>query len=51
MQSEVEAFMEKLPLGELGRLAKTNLDSWQKLQREMLDALQGRPPGGKDDAD
>ena len=51
VQSEVEAFMEKLPLGELGRLAQANLESWQKMQQEMLDALQGQPPGGKDDAD
>ena len=36
VQAEVEAFMQNMPMGEFGRVAQANLESWQKLQQEML---------------
>lgn len=49
VQAEVEAFMQNMPMGEFGRVAQANLESWQKLQQEMLAALHGDPHRDEDD--
>jgi hypothetical protein len=36
-------------MGEFGRVAQANLESWQKLQQEMLAALHGDPQRDEDD--
>ncbi|MGW8368428.1 MAG: polyhydroxyalkanoate synthesis repressor PhaR [Gammaproteobacteria bacterium] len=51
LQSEVEAFMENMPMGDLGRFARANLENWQKLQQDMLAALQPDPRNDRDEDD
>ena len=40
LQAEMDALMDKMPMAELGRFARANLESWQKMQRDMLTAWQ-----------